>query len=69
MKIIEKEYNLVTYAPEIAREWNCEKNKGILPEDIFPHSNKKVRCIPTGIKQLILIIYNEVIHNLLCYNE
>ena len=28
--------------PEIAKQWHVEKNKGLLPSSVFPHSNKKV---------------------------
>lgn len=35
-------YNLITEYPEVAREWNYEKNGDKKPENTLPHSNEKV---------------------------
>ena len=36
-------YNdLTTVNPQLAKEWNYEKNVGLLPKDFLPNSNKKV---------------------------
>lgn len=38
-----KGYNdLQTVNPELAKEWNCEKNRGLTPMDVLPNSEKKV---------------------------
>ena len=38
-----KGYNdLQTINPDVAKEWNYEKNNGLLPTDVTPGSNKKV---------------------------
>ena len=37
-----KGYNdLQTVNPDLAKEWNYEKNNGLTPEDVFPNSDKK----------------------------
>ena len=36
------EYNLKVIRPDIAKEWDYEKNHPLKPEDVTPHSNKKV---------------------------
>ncbi len=42
----EKESSLLFFNPEIAKEWNYEKNETLKPEHFTPNSNKKVwwRC-------------------------
>lgn len=39
--------DLATLYPEIAREWDYERNKGVSPQEIKPYSNKKYwwKCI------------------------
>ena len=39
--ITKSEYNLANIFPDIAKQWNYDKNK-ITPDQIAPHSNKKV---------------------------
>ena len=39
--LIHGENDLKTLFPNIAAEWDFEKNSGKLPEDVFPKSNKK----------------------------
>lgn len=39
---IEKENSLASKYPEIAKQWNSEKNLSLKPEMIMPNSNKKV---------------------------
>lgn len=39
---IEKENSLASKYPEIAKQWNFEKNLSLKPEMIMPYSNKKV---------------------------
>ena len=39
---IKGENDLQTINPDLAREWNFEKNVGLTPVDILPSSNKKV---------------------------
>ena len=34
--------DLQTTNPDLANEWNYEKNKGLTPSDVMPNSNKKV---------------------------
>ena len=34
--------DLQTVNPTLAKEWNCEKNKGLTPTDVMPKSGKKV---------------------------
>ena len=34
--------DLQTVNPVLAREWNYEKNNGLIPADVLPNSNKKV---------------------------
>lgn len=41
-RVITGENDLKTKFPNIAEEWNYEKNKDLLPEDFLPQSNKKV---------------------------
>ncbi len=44
-----KKRSLAALYPEIAKEWNYEKNKGVLPEDVLPGSNQDVWWIcPKG---------------------
>ena len=38
----EKENSLLFSNPEIAKEWNYEKNDGLSPEDVTPNSHKTV---------------------------
>ncbi len=35
------ENDLKTRFPEVAKEWDCEKNDPVKPSDVFPNSNKK----------------------------
>ena len=37
-----KTYNLLTEFPEVAKEWNYEKNYPLIPEMFYPKSGKKV---------------------------
>ena len=39
---IKGENDLLTLHPNLAKEWNCEKNNGLSPEDVLPNSDKKV---------------------------
>ena len=39
---IKGENDLLTVHPHLAKEWNCEKNNGLTPEDVLPNSDKKV---------------------------
>ena len=39
---IEKENSLASKYPEVAKQWNYEKNLSLKPEMIMPNSNKKV---------------------------
>lgn len=39
---IKGENDLQTVNPDLAKEWNYEKNNGLTPEDVLPNSNKKV---------------------------
>ena len=45
-KTIPGENDLLTLRPDIAAQWNYEKNNGLLPQNFAPRSNKKVwwRC-------------------------
>lgn len=36
------ENDLQTVNPSLAKEWNYEKNNGLMPADVLPNSNKKV---------------------------
>ena len=38
----EKEGSISVLNPEIAKEWNYEKNNGLTPVDVMPNSRKKV---------------------------
>jgi len=37
-----KENNLQADNPSLAKEWHAQKNSGLAPRDVTPHSNKKV---------------------------
>ena len=39
---IKGENDLQTVNPDLAKEWNYEKNNGLMPNDVLPSSNKKV---------------------------
>lgn len=39
---IKGENDLLTVNPDLAKEWNYEKNKGLTPSDVLPNSEKKV---------------------------
>ena len=39
---IKGENDLKTVNPTLAKEWNYEKNSGLMPMDVLPNSNKKV---------------------------
>lgn len=41
-RVIQGENDLVTVAPEFAKEWNYERNKNLLPTEICAKSGKKV---------------------------
>lgn len=41
-KMHPKEKTLLSEFPELAAQWNYEKNEGLTPEDVAPHSGKKV---------------------------
>lgn len=41
-RIIPGVNDLATVNPEIAAEWHPIKNESLLPQNVFPHSNKKV---------------------------
>ena len=41
-KVIKGYNDLETINPILAKEWNCEKNNGLMPVDVMPNSNKKV---------------------------
>lgn len=41
-KILVGENDLATLNPELADEWNYERNDGLAPQDVMPNSNKKV---------------------------
>ena len=40
-RIIPGETDLESVNPDLAKEWNYEKNKPLLPSQVFPNSNKK----------------------------
>ena len=46
LRAIKGENDLQTVNPDLAKEWNYEKNEGLIPSDVLPNSNKKVwwRC-------------------------
>jgi DNA-binding XRE family transcriptional regulator len=37
-----QDYNLQVINPDLAKEWNLKKNGTLTPEDVAPHSGKKV---------------------------
>ena len=39
---VTQEYNLQAINPSLAKEWNLKKNGTLTPEDVAPHSGKKV---------------------------
>lgn len=41
-KMHPKEKTLLSEFPELAAQWHYEKNEGLTPEDVAPHSGKKV---------------------------
>ena len=47
---IKKERSFATKHPELVKYWDYEKNKGLLPENFFPGSNKNVwwKCLDCG---------------------
>ncbi|MBR2455205.1 MAG: hypothetical protein IKB36_04050 [Clostridia bacterium] len=40
--VVKGENDLQTVNPTLAKEWNYEKNGGLMPMDVLPNSNKKV---------------------------
>ncbi len=46
-KVLKGENDLQTINPTLAKEWNYEKNTGLIPTDVLPNSDKKVwwKCI------------------------
>ena len=41
-KVLQGYNDLATINPELAKEWNCEKNGNLKPEDFTANSGKKV---------------------------
>ena len=60
-KVIEGVNDLATIYPEIAKEWDYERNSSIKPEDVLPRSHKKVWWIIDG-KSKIEAIANRTIN-------
>lgn len=57
-KVLPGVNDLLTLNPKLAKEWDYEKNYPLRPEDVMPHSNKKVWWIcPNGHS------YNSVINS------
>ena len=50
VEYIKKKESLASIYPEIAKEWNYEKNGKLMPEQIAPKSSKKVwwKCSKCG---------------------
>lgn len=40
--VIPGESDLATYSPRLAREWDCQRNMGLTPEQVRPFSTRKV---------------------------
>ena len=41
-KVIPGKNDLLTVYPELAKEWNYEKNDDLMPSSVLPGSHKKV---------------------------
>ena len=41
-KVLKGKNDLQTVNPNLAKEWNCEKNNGLMPGDVSPNSHLKV---------------------------
>ena len=41
-KVVRGENDLQTINPTLSKEWNCEKNNGLMPTDVMPNSSQKV---------------------------
>ena len=63
LRAIKGENDLQTVNPDLAKEWNYEKNEGLTPSDVLPNSNKKVWWKCKNGHEWKVAIYNRSIGN------
>ena len=62
-RVIKGTNDLQTINPSLAKEWNYDKNEGLIPTDVLPNSNKKVWWICKKGHEWQSQIYNRNIGN------